>query len=142
MGDTGSLILGLICSVLAIKFIEFNRTYMGPKEYKILSVPAVAISILIIPLFDTLQVIAFRLINKKSPFYPDRNHLHHILSTMKFSDRKICTFLIGINIVIFVFSFLFQQETAEIIVLSYLTFLAVLVLTCRLILKKNSLNND
>ena len=53
MGDTGSLILGLIMSVLVIKFNEANITYNG--LYKISSAPAVSFGILIVPLFDTLR---------------------------------------------------------------------------------------
>jgi UDP-N-acetylmuramyl pentapeptide phosphotransferase/UDP-N-acetylglucosamine-1-phosphate transferase len=75
MGDTGSLILGLIMSVLVIKFNEANITYKG--TYYIESAPAVSFGILIVPLFDTMRVFILRLLRGQSPFHPDRNHLHH-----------------------------------------------------------------
>ena len=63
MGDTGSLILGLISAILTVKFIEINRNLSSP--YAISSAPAVAFGILIYPLFDTLRVIILRISQKK-----------------------------------------------------------------------------
>src|SRR5690606_14050172 len=37
------------------------------------------LAILYIPFFDTIRSILIRLLNKKSPFEPDRNHTHHVL---------------------------------------------------------------
>ncbi len=77
MGDTGSLLIGLTSSVLALSFIKENVTYIN--EFSVQSAPAVAIGILIIPLFDTLRVFTLRVLKGKSPFNPDRTHIHHIL---------------------------------------------------------------
>ena len=60
MGDTGALIVGLMCSILAIFFIEHNA-----KLSIFQSGPTIAISILIIPIFDTFRVIFKRLKEKK-----------------------------------------------------------------------------
>jgi len=71
MGDTGSLLLGLICSVLIIEFIDYNQV-LGEMQHPwtVHSGPAVAIGILVLPLFDTLRVFTTRILNGKSPFYP------------------------------------------------------------------------
>ena len=98
MGDTGSLILGFVVSLLAVKFIEMNRLMDRDAQYKVLSVPVVTMGILIIPLFDTLRVFAIRLMNKKSPFCPDRNHIHHILVDLGFSHAQTAMFLGAFNI--------------------------------------------
>src|SRR5690606_12047580 len=64
MEDAGAYTIGFIISVLAIQFIELNK----PSEIIPLvesfgqSVPAIAIAILIIPIFDTLRVIVIRLV--------------------------------------------------------------------------------
>lgn len=85
MGDTGSLLIGLVVSTLAIKFIDFNQpAYINSHpefrtDWIIGSAPAVAMGILIIPLFDTLRVFTMRIVRGKSPFHPDRNHIHHLL---------------------------------------------------------------
>ena len=100
MGDTGSLILGLIMSVLVIKFNEANITYNGP--YTISSAPAVSFGILIVPLFDTLRVFTLRIIRGMSPFHPDKNHLHHRVLKLGFSHVESTAVLTSVNIMFIV----------------------------------------
>jgi UDP-GlcNAc:undecaprenyl-phosphate GlcNAc-1-phosphate transferase len=76
MGDTGSLVIGLVISVLAINVIELKSNMNGVSSNSVIvSGPAFVVTVLIIPLFDTLRVFCIRLINKKSPFSADRNHI-------------------------------------------------------------------
>lgn len=77
MGDSGSLMLGLVNSFLVIKFIQVADTPTMP--YPIPSSVAVAFAILVVPLTDTLRVFSIRILNGRSPFSPDRNHIHHLL---------------------------------------------------------------
>lgn len=104
MGDTGSLILGLAISVLMIHFIEMNIP--GTARASVEASPVVAIGILIIPLFDTLQVMFIRMLNGKSPFKPDKTHLHHFLLEMGFTHIKSTGIIIAANIssIILIFS--------------------------------------
>jgi UDP-GlcNAc:undecaprenyl-phosphate GlcNAc-1-phosphate transferase len=74
MGDTGSLVCGFIVSVLAIRFIELGNTVGQPFGY---TSPAVTLGILFVPLLDTSRVFLLRILAGKSPFAPDKNHLHH-----------------------------------------------------------------
>ncbi len=97
MGDTGSLIVGLIMAILAISFIEMNSKVMD-HPYAFKSVPAVAFGILIIPLFDTLRVFTIRILNGKSPLYPDRNHIHHLLLDLGLSHMQATGVLSIVNI--------------------------------------------
>ena len=78
MGDTGSLIVGFILTMFAIKFVQLNIAYRFDPN-ALFSAPILAIVVLIVPIFDTLRVFIVRLKDKKSPFVGDRNHLHHIL---------------------------------------------------------------
>ena len=96
MGDTGSLVLGTVLSVIVIKFIEFNIDQTAP--FAIASAPAVAFAILIYPLMDTLRVFIIRILNNKSPFSPDKNHLHHRLLALGFSHKRATYTIIAINI--------------------------------------------
>ncbi|WCL80176.1 MraY family glycosyltransferase [Saprospira sp. CCB-QB6] len=106
MGDTGSLLLGLTLSVLAISFIESNKL---PHEHcYIESVPAVAIAILIIPLFDTLRVFSLRAMRGKSPFQPDRTHIHHILIDLGCSHMQATAILALINLLFIGIAFQLQ----------------------------------
>lgn len=96
MGDTGSLLVGLVCSILAIQFIEFNKGL--DSIYAVEAVPAVAIGIMIIPMFDTLRVFTLRSLKGKSPLHPDRTHLHHLLVDAGCSHMVGTAILAAVNI--------------------------------------------
>lgn len=96
MGDTGSLILGLIMSILVIKFNEANIGYKG--IYTIKSAPAVSFGILIVPLFDTIRVFVLRIIRGQSPFHPDKNHLHHRVLKLGLSHIESTALIAIVNI--------------------------------------------
>ncbi len=96
MGDSGSLMIGLVSSILVIHFINVADTKTVP--VKIISSVAVGISILMVPLLDTLRVFGYRIINGKSPFTPDRNHLHHLLLDRGFSHAAITFICVVVNI--------------------------------------------
>jgi UDP-GlcNAc:undecaprenyl-phosphate GlcNAc-1-phosphate transferase len=77
MGDSGSLMLGLVNSFLVIKFISVaDSPTVG---YSLPSAVAIGFAILMVPLTDTLRVFSIRILNGRSPFSPDRNHIHHLL---------------------------------------------------------------
>jgi len=115
MGDTGSLLLGVVCSILAIKFLEWNRIIMSVAEFSHLkpiavkSVPAVAIGIMILPLFDTLRVFTMRALRGRSPMSPDRNHIHHLLIDFGFTHMKATGILVLVNTVFIVMALNLQQ---------------------------------
>jgi UDP-GlcNAc:undecaprenyl-phosphate GlcNAc-1-phosphate transferase len=87
MGDTGSLLLGTVNSILVIKFINIAAAPGNP--FPIASSPAIGFAVLLIPLFDTLRVFAVRILDRRSPFSPDRNHVHHFLLDLGFTHKKI-----------------------------------------------------
>jgi len=97
MGDTGSLLLGLVCSILAIQFIELNNGPVNPDWLFFQSAPAAAVGVLILPLFDTLSVFTRRIINGRSPFYPDRTHTHHQLLDLGLSHMTASYVLFTVN---------------------------------------------
>lgn len=96
MGDTGSLLIGLITSVLVIRFIDAATAV--DVAYPIAASPAIGFTILMIPLLDTLRVFAIRIFNRRSPFSPDRNHVHHLLLDKGLSHRSIALLLVTINL--------------------------------------------
>ncbi|HLK29560.1 MAG TPA: MraY family glycosyltransferase [Puia sp.] len=96
MGDTGSLLVGSICAILAIKFINVANT--ADTANPLLAAPAIGFTILMIPLLDTLRVFAIRIFYRRSPFSPDRNHVHHLLLDRGFSHRAITILLVSINL--------------------------------------------
>lgn len=111
MGDTGALLLGLICSVLAINFIEFNAMLEDIHPFKINAAPAVAIGILILPLFDTLRVFTTRAMRGKHPLMPDRTHIHHLLLDSGLNHMQATAALVVVNVFFIVLVFLLQRFT-------------------------------
>ncbi|HZH36218.1 MAG TPA: MraY family glycosyltransferase [Flavisolibacter sp.] len=77
MGDSGSLLLGLVNAILVIKFITVADSVNG--TFPVTSSVAIGFSILLVPLLDTLRVFSVRISKGRSPFSPDRNHIHHLL---------------------------------------------------------------
>ena len=100
MGDTGSMIVGFVVAVQAIEFINFNSGVLINGKMGWITAPVLAISVLILPLIDTLRVFVIRILNKKSPFSPDRNHIHHRLEDLGLSHAKISIVMILANLVI------------------------------------------
>lgn len=97
MGDTGALIIGLVTAALAIKFIELNKV-TGDNTPLILSAPAIAVSILIVPIFDSLRIFTVRVLKGKSPFTGDRNHIHHRLERLGLKPPYIIFATAGLNL--------------------------------------------
>ncbi|MEM9545687.1 MAG: MraY family glycosyltransferase [Bacteroidota bacterium] len=108
MGDTGSLLVGLVCSILTIQFIELHSE-IPDKTFAFKAAPSMAIAILILPLFDTLRVFTIRIINKKSPFHPDRNHIHHMMIDAGFSHTSASGVLIVVNLLFMLIAYYLQS---------------------------------
>lgn len=96
MGDTGSMLIGLIASVLVVKFI--NVADEASASFPITASPAIGFSVLMVPLLDTLRVFGIRIIHRRSPFSPDRNHVHHLLLDKGLSHRNITLILVSTNV--------------------------------------------
>ena len=80
VGDAGSLFIGFWIATYLITYITSAPTSKLVNLYSIQleNIPIIAISMISIPVLDTLRVMIVRIRNKKSPFAADRNHLHHI----------------------------------------------------------------
>ncbi len=101
MGDTGSLVVGLTIGLLTIEFIDHCSTGDVPAQYAFNNPVAVAVGILIIPLFDTIRVFTTRILRGQSPMKPDRRHIHHLLIDLGYSHMK-STAILAITGLLFV----------------------------------------
>lgn len=99
MGDSGSLTIGCIISVLVIQMIETPVANI-PGYLKTHSVPVLAMSILVYPLIDTLRIFIVRAVKGQSPFTADKNHLHHRLISIGLSHAATVSVLYLYNIVV------------------------------------------
>lgn len=99
MGDTGAMLSGAVNAILVIHFISTAKT---APVLAIEAAPAMGFGILLMPLLDTLRVFSLRMIHGRSPFYPDRNHLHHFLLDRGCTHTQV-TLVIALSTVVFAF---------------------------------------
>lgn len=91
MGDTGSTFLGYMLATLSIQGMF--------KVYAIISF-AVPFLILGLPIFDTAFAFLRRILSGRSPFSPDRGHVHHRLIDMGFNQKQTVAILYVISAVL------------------------------------------
>lgn len=104
MGDTGSLTLGVLFAMLTIWYNEIIPT-TGLNNLEWTS-PAISLAIMIVPVVDSIRVIYIRILQGKSPFSPDMNHVHHQLIKIKNShlDATISMVLANLLLICLAFS--------------------------------------
>jgi UDP-GlcNAc:undecaprenyl-phosphate GlcNAc-1-phosphate transferase len=101
MGDTGSLFLGFTISVIIIKAYYIINTVHS--TYTFASVSSYSVfGLAIIPVFDLARVFIIRIMQRKSPFRGDRNHIHHVLlDKLKMSHKQATIVIVCINLLFF-----------------------------------------
>ncbi len=141
MGDTGSLIVGFLLSMFALKFIQLNIEYrFNPKAS--FSAPILAIVVLIVPIFDTLRVFIIRLKDKKSPFIGDRNHLHHILIDSGLSHFQTSVILWTFTLISAILFLTISEATDNTTSLYILIVIFAIYMWIAHVLKQNNTNRD
>lgn len=96
IGDGGSLMLGMVVMVM----VFYSMSSMGSldgMELNNVCIPAFVLAVSCIPIFDTLRVMSMRILRGKSPFSPDKTHLHHLFIDMGFSHLGAALFILFIN---------------------------------------------
>lgn len=106
MGDTGALVVGLLLGVMTIKFIDLASSGSTGLRHDFINPIAVAVSILIIPLFDTIRVFTTRILRGQSPLNPDRRHIHHLLIDSGFKHLE-ATAILGLANLLFISAIFF-----------------------------------
>ena len=109
MGDTGSLLLGLIVSILCINCLEEHLTLSDRHPYALGAPAAVIIGIIIIPVFDAIRVLTMRILSGKAPHKADRTHIHHLLLRARLSHMQATAILIAVNLFFIAIVFRYQH---------------------------------
>lgn len=129
MGDTGSLVVGFLLVVLAVKAIQVNA-HLQIATLSIPNIVVLASSVLLVPVYDTVRVFTKRVLNKKSPFSADSTHLHHRFLKIGFNHRQTALIIYFLNVfVISVGAVLIYMEVTFAIMLLY----AVTVTSCEVV---------
>jgi UDP-GlcNAc:undecaprenyl-phosphate GlcNAc-1-phosphate transferase len=118
MGDVGSQLLGFIAVTLSIAVTK--RTY----EIS----PILPLLIIGVPLIDTLSVMVQRMLEGRSPFKADKNHLHHKLMNLGFYHSESVVLIYAIHAFLVCFAFIFKYESDRFLLISFIMFAAVIIL--------------
>lgn len=99
MGDSGSLFIGMALSILVLKFM--NVAAAANAAIPLSAAMAIGLSVIIVPIIDTLRVFIVRIFKGRSPFSPDRNHIHHLLLDRGLGHASVTLFcVIGTSILV------------------------------------------
>lgn len=111
MGDNGALVLGLCITALCILFSEKPAQVHGNflADLNPNGKLAIVIAIISVPVFDTFRVFALRIKDKKSPFFPDRRHLHHALLDLGMKSTSVSMTLHALTISFMFLAILMQN---------------------------------
>jgi len=138
MGDTGSLLIGFLLSVFAIKFNEMAIT-SGEQLYNFS--PIFSLAVLAVPLFDMIRIFAHRIIQKRSPFSPDMNHIHHKLLKIGLSHRISTLIILGGNLIIIAIVYASRSLNNNISLLILISTIALFSLVPRFVYNYIKLKN-
>lgn len=101
LGDAGSLLLGFITVFFLVEYSQAGSN----KHFN----PITAVWITAIPLIDIAVTLLRRVVKGKSPFHPDKTHIHHLLMNNGFSARKTLLILISAQALFAVIGCLLDQ---------------------------------
>lgn len=131
MGDTGSLVIGLVLGLLTFKLLSLKGDAYTSLSFNREQLPLFLISVLFVPLLDTFRVMFLRAIRGVSMFKPDRNHIHHIIVDFGLSHRRASFFIGLINFIVALIMFFVIQVSSDLeslLVFVSIFFIAILLL--------------
>lgn len=127
MGDTGSMVAGMILSILAINAIQ--EGFVTETLHFSNKGPLIAIVLLALPLFDSLRVFLNRIRKGKGPLSPGKDHLHHALLDLGYGHKNTAIILCLISaLTIFSSYFLLEFDlNISITILAFICYLVILL---------------
>ena len=128
IGDAGTLSLGIIFSVFVTTLLSTPSGDVIALESTLGLVPF-TLAVLCVPIFDTLRVMSSRMIRGKSPFNPDKTHLHHLYIELGYSHIGTTLSIITTNLLVVLCWYIAYRCGASIDLQLYLVVLLGLLVT-------------
>ena len=100
IGDAGTMVMGVLLTWCTISILCGDTEEAIRLHAPNANLIAMALAVLSVPVFDTLRVMFMRMLKHKSPFRPDKTHLHHIFINVGVSHAVTSLVEIGINLLI------------------------------------------
>ncbi|MCR4918897.1 MAG: undecaprenyl/decaprenyl-phosphate alpha-N-acetylglucosaminyl 1-phosphate transferase [Prevotella sp.] len=127
VGDGGTMMLGFIMTIFVLGAFSLRR---APQlEGQGVSIAAMTLAVMCIPVFDTLRVMTARMFRGRSPFKPDKTHLHHLFIDMGFSHLGAAMAILSINFVVILVWLLLWQAGVSIDMQTYIVVLMGVAVT-------------
>lgn len=136
MGDSGSLLLGYLLTAFVFHFCEINAYHVVPETLHMNAAPAVAICVLTVPIFDTMRVILTRIKQHRSPFNPDKNHIHHLLLRTGLNHIQTTCVLLSVSLIFIGWGILGRNWNIWVLVISDFAIATVMTLILWRIINK------
>ncbi len=118
MGDAGSQMLGFCSGAICILVTQKSNTALSPM---------MAVMVLGLPLLDVFSVMAIRISEGRSPFAPDKNHIHHRFLDIGFSHREAVYVVYVIQIALVLTAFMLRYASDLQLLVIYLAFCVTLL---------------
>ena len=99
IGDGGTLMLGMLMALFVFYGVS-SKSRCASLEADEVGLGALVIAIVSIPWFDTMRVVFMRILRGKSPFMPDKTHLHHLFIDMGFSHLGAAFSILLMNLIV------------------------------------------
>jgi UDP-GlcNAc:undecaprenyl-phosphate GlcNAc-1-phosphate transferase len=119
MGDAGSQLLGFAIGVLSLRATQNLATQVSA------SIP---ILLLAIPILDTLSVMMQRIAEGRSPFSPDKNHIHHKLLALGFGHHEAVMVIYTLQAALLIAAYFLRYES-DLTILAFVTAFFVVTIT-------------
>ena len=143
MGDSGSLLLGYMLTAFVFRFCELNAYHLVPEYLHMDAAPAVAICVLTVPLFDTIRVSLTRIKKHRSPFLPDKNHIHHLLLRTGLNHIQTTCVLLSVSLLFIALAIIGRNWNIWVLLITDFALATLLTLLLwRIINHLNAQNND
>lgn len=128
IGDGGTLVIGTMMSMFVINILK-DTSLSAPFAQEGMGLIPFTLSVLAVPVFDTLRVMSARIIRGSSPFNPDKTHLHHLFIELGFSHIGTTVSILSLNFFVIVAWFVAYKMGASVDVQLYIVLTLSILIT-------------
>lgn len=129
IGDGGSLMMGVVMSSYVVTAISSGNICGGYFAESGLGLVPFTLAVMCVPVFDTVRVMAIRIIRHTSPFHPDKTHLHHLFIELGFSHVGTTMSVLILNLIVVLLWYITYSTGASIDVQFYVVMTSGVIVT-------------
>lgn len=128
IGDGGTLVMGIVISVFVMRTLT-HGTFCEIYDPKNVGFIPFMLAVLAVPVFDTLRVMTTRILKHKSPFHPDKTHLHHMFIRLGCSHAATTLAILLLNLFVVLCGWLSYLAGCSVDMQLYVVVLVALLIT-------------